>query len=80
MIRADLQQLIANCDDDQCEILAGIVLRVMSIKAERWTGNLALSLNAVSGVVADMHVNRGEVVRLRKGISKHKNETVLSVM
>jgi len=80
MVKSDLQQLIDNCDDDQCEIIAGIVLRVMSIKAERWTGNLALSLNAVSGVVADMHVNRGEVVRLRKSNSKNKNEIVLSVM
>jgi len=66
MINADLQRLWQNLDDDQQEIIAGIVLRMASAKAERWTGQVSFIVNFGQGGIGDMQVNRGEVVRLQK--------------
>ena len=62
----DLGLLLENFDTDQLEIITGIVLRLAAVRAERWTGKINFEINANQGGFGDMHVNRGEVVRLQK--------------
>ena len=66
MINPDFQRLCQNLDDDQQEIIAGIVLRMAAVKAEKWTGQVTFVLNTHIGTISDMHFNKGEIVRLQR--------------
>ena len=66
MVKSDLIRIIDNFDEAQLEILGGVIVRMASVKAESWTGQLTFILNSHQGSVGDMHVNRGEVIRLQK--------------
>jgi len=61
-----LQKLLNNCDNEQLEIIAGIVLRIAAGKAERYTGQIVFQVNMHQGGLGDMGVSRNEIVRLQK--------------
>ena len=66
MVYGDLEKLLKNLGNDQLEIIAGIALRMAEISSERWTGKITFDINVNQGGIGDMHVNRGEVVRIKK--------------
>lgn len=64
--RKELQRLIDNLKDNDVDIVAGIVLRMMTVTAEGWTGKIAFELNASQGSFGDTKVNKSEVIRRSK--------------
>jgi len=68
----DLERLLNNFDSDQMEILSVIASRMAALKSERWTGRINFELNSNQGGLCDVHVNRVEVVRLKKQRSVRK--------
>ena len=56
-------------DDRQLDVVASIAVHIATMKAESWTGQLSLAMNATGGMVADMHVQKGQVVRFGKKYS-----------
>jgi hypothetical protein len=66
MIPSELIRLLENFDEVQLQVIAGVAVRVASVSAEKWTGKISIDLNASQGVFGDMHVNKGEVVKLLK--------------
>ena len=64
MVSPEFDRLVANFDEAQIEVLAGVAVRLATIKAEQWTGSLTIQINATQGSAGDMHVSRSEIVRL----------------
>lgn len=67
--RKELQRLIENLNDTDIDVVAGIVLRMMTVTAEKWTGKIAFELNANQGAFGDTHVNKSEIIRRPKARS-----------
>lgn len=53
-------------DDDQLDVIAGIAMRLAAASTERFTGKISFEANLNQGIVGDIHVNRFEVVRLKR--------------
>ena len=64
--RKELQRLIENLNDPDVDVVASIVLRMMTVTAEKWTGKIAFELNANQGAFGDTHVNKSEIIRRGK--------------
>ncbi|MBB5348703.1 hypothetical protein JWG42_07650 [Desulfoprunum benzoelyticum] len=62
--QTDILRLIQHCDETQTEILAGILVKMATTKAQRWSGRITFVLDYHLGLLGDMQVNRHEVVRL----------------
>lgn len=62
----DLSKLLANMRDDQIDALTGIALRIATAGAEGFTGKICFEANMNQGIIGDMHVQRGEVVKIGK--------------
>lgn len=60
----DLRQLLDNLAADQVDVISEICVRISAAVAERFTGSIEFRLNSHQGTVCDMHVNRGEVIRI----------------
>jgi hypothetical protein len=60
----ELVKLLGNFAPDQVDALAIVAVKMATIRAESWTGEVSFSLNANQGAVGDVHVNRREVVRI----------------
>lgn len=56
----DLKKLLANFDEGQLECLAGIAVRMATIKADTWTGSITVEMNVSQGVIADTFCNSRE--------------------
>ena len=56
--------LLRNLAPDQIDTLATIAIRVATIRAEGWTGEITFSVNSNQGSICDVHVNRREVVKI----------------
>jgi len=62
----EISKLLRNFDETQLEIMAGIAVRIASVKAERWSGQITFVVNASQGGFGDMQINRGEIMRIGK--------------
>jgi len=60
----DLMKLLGNFAPDQVDALSIVAVKMATIRAENWTGEVSFSLNANQGAVGDVHINRREVVRI----------------
>jgi len=66
----DLKSLLANFDVGQLECLSGIAVRMATIKADSWTGNITVEMNVSQGVIADTFCSSRE--RIGGGVKKKR--------
>lgn len=66
MVYDDLVSLLDNFNDQELEIIAGIVLRMASVKSEKWSGKLNFGLLAKGGGFADAEVDRSEKIKFSR--------------
>ena len=62
--KTDIMRLIQHCDEAQTEIVASILVKMATTKAQRWSGRMTFVLDYHRGFLGDMEVNRHEIVRL----------------
>jgi len=66
LIDRDLERLLRNMADDQIEMMVGIAIRLATAKTESFTGRISFEVNLNQGTAGDMHVNKAEVVRMKR--------------
>lgn len=66
MVSENLIDLLDGFDSVQVDIIEGIDERMNTAKADRWTGKINFELNMSQGQCGDMHINKGEVLRVSK--------------
>lgn len=66
MIDRELEKLLLNMADDQLEAITGIAVRLAFARTERFTGKISFEVNLNQGTAGDMHVNKAEVVRMKR--------------
>ena len=59
-----MMKLLGGFTPDHIDALAVMAVKMASIRAEAWTGEVSFSLNANQGGVGDVHINRREVFKL----------------
>ena len=60
----DLMKLLGNFTPDHVDALAVVAMKMASIKAESWTGEVSFYINSLQGEVGDVQINRREVFRI----------------
>ena len=50
--------------EDQIDVIISIAVRIATAGAEGFTGQIRFEANMNQGVIGDMHVQRGEVVKV----------------
>lgn len=62
----DFSELLGRIGADKIEVLSTVAVKMALVEAEGFTGRMTFEVNAIDGQVGDVHITRGEVMRIKK--------------